>query len=179
MLLHWISVWSRESNIIWRGSTNFNLSCKAKARIQDPYLIFSVVQRCECVEERDSICVFGETPLVFVLQLFAYYVDQGSISPINIQQAAFACSDPKSAKKTVKLSVFFVVLGSACAKAARRTCLWNWHARRSQKHKKTDDMTVFFMLLGSASAKVVRRMLMKSTPDASLLIHGSSLAIGE
>jgi len=40
----------------------------------------------------------------------------------NVLKAAFTRPDPKSAKKTVKLSVFFSLLGSANAKAARR--LW-------------------------------------------------------
>jgi len=39
---------------------------------------------------------------------------------ISILQAAFTCADPESAKKTVKLSVFFALLGSTHAKADRR-----------------------------------------------------------
>ncbi len=39
---------------------------------------------------------------------------------INILQAAFTHEDSKNAKKTVKLSVFFTLLGSARTKAARR-----------------------------------------------------------
>jgi hypothetical protein len=39
---------------------------------------------------------------------------------INILHIAFKHADPKSAKKTVKFSVFFAILGSACAKAACR-----------------------------------------------------------
>ena len=38
----------------------------------------------------------------------------------NILQAAFMPADLKSAKKTVKLSSFIALLGSACVKAARR-----------------------------------------------------------
>jgi len=38
---------------------------------------------------------------------------------INVQ-AAFACTDPKCTKKTVKLSVFFALLGSASVKAVHR-----------------------------------------------------------
>ena len=38
----------------------------------------------------------------------------------NILRAAFRCADPKSTKKTVKLSSFFALLGSAPAKAAHR-----------------------------------------------------------
>jgi len=45
---------------------------------------------------------------------------QPGVDFTNILRAAFASADPKSAKKTVKLSVFFVLLGSACAKAAHR-----------------------------------------------------------
>jgi len=36
------------------------------------------------------------------------------------QQAAYTPTDPESAKKTVKLSIFFALLGSEQAKAARK-----------------------------------------------------------
>jgi len=36
----------------------------------------------------------------------------------SILREAFMCADPKSAKNTVKLSVFFALLGSECLKAA-------------------------------------------------------------
>jgi len=39
---------------------------------------------------------------------------------INILPAAFSLADPKSVKRTVNLTVFFVFLGSALSKAARR-----------------------------------------------------------
>jgi len=42
---------------------------------------------------------------------------------INLLRAAFACTDLKNAKKTVKLSVFFALLGSAHTKAACRTLM--------------------------------------------------------
>jgi len=42
---------------------------------------------------------------------------------INILRTAFTHKDPKSAKKTVKLSVFFTLLGSASAKATHRTLI--------------------------------------------------------
>ena len=38
----------------------------------------------------------------------------------NVLGAAFMCADPKSAKKTVKLSSFIALLGSARVKAACR-----------------------------------------------------------
>ena len=39
----------------------------------------------------------------------------------NVLRAAFTRANPKSAKKTVKLSSFFALLGSTSAKAAHRT----------------------------------------------------------
>jgi len=42
---------------------------------------------------------------------------------INVLRAAFALADPESAKKTVKLSVFFALSGSALAKAAPKMLL--------------------------------------------------------
>jgi hypothetical protein len=41
----------------------------------------------------------------------------------NILWAAFRLSDPKSAKNTVKFSVFFEILGSARVKDAHRTLI--------------------------------------------------------
>ena len=38
----------------------------------------------------------------------------------NVLRAAFRLEDPKSTKKTVKLSSFFALLGSSCVKAARK-----------------------------------------------------------
>jgi hypothetical protein len=42
------------------------------------------------------------------------------VSFINVLQAAFTLEDPKSAKKTDNLAVFFALLGSARKKAARK-----------------------------------------------------------
>jgi len=39
---------------------------------------------------------------------------------INILSTAFTCADPKSIKKTVKLSNFFTLSGSMSVKAVRR-----------------------------------------------------------
>jgi hypothetical protein len=46
----------------------------------------------------------------------------GSISPTFYDQLLCA-TDPESAKKTVKLSFFFAILGSERAKAARKTLM--------------------------------------------------------
>jgi len=43
------------------------------------------------------------------------------VSSINVLRAAFMLASPESAKKTVKLSVFFALLGSARVKAVHRT----------------------------------------------------------
>ncbi len=40
---------------------------------------------------------------------------------INVLRSAFALVDPKIVKKTVKLSIFFTLLGSTSVKAARKT----------------------------------------------------------
>ncbi len=45
---------------------------------------------------------------------------QPGVNFIKVLRAAFARADPKSAKKTVKLSVFFALLGSAHIKASRK-----------------------------------------------------------
>jgi len=46
-----------------------------------------------------------------------------AINFINVLPAAFACADPESAKKTVKLSVYFMLSESERAKAASRTLI--------------------------------------------------------
>jgi hypothetical protein len=47
-------------------------------------------------------------------------VSTSGVNFINVLRAAFICADPKRTKNTVKLSVFFVLLGSSCEKAAHR-----------------------------------------------------------
>jgi hypothetical protein len=42
---------------------------------------------------------------------------------INVLQAAFAPADPKSAKKSYNLTVFFVLLGSASIKVVLKTLM--------------------------------------------------------
>jgi hypothetical protein len=45
---------------------------------------------------------------------------------INDAQAAFACADPESAKKTDNLTVFFTLSGMRALKLLVE-CWWNWH----------------------------------------------------
>jgi len=45
---------------------------------------------------------------------------KSGVNFINILRSAFTGVDPKSAKKTVKLAIFFALLGSAFVKAACR-----------------------------------------------------------
>ena len=65
--------------------------------------------------------------LFFLLRLVIYHRNEAAIGKaagvnfINVLQAAFKCANPKSAKKTVKSSSFFALLGSASVTAARRT----------------------------------------------------------
>ena len=56
----------------------------------------------------------------FEIQPFGWNCYSSGVNFTNILQAAFTHADPKSAKKTVKLSSFFALLGSACVKAAHR-----------------------------------------------------------
>ena len=42
------------------------------------------------------------------------------VDSVNILCAAFTQADPKSAKKTDSLTVFFVLMGSVCVKALRK-----------------------------------------------------------
>jgi len=42
---------------------------------------------------------------------------------INVLRAAFACADQKCVKMTVKVSIFFTLLGSTSVKAACRTLM--------------------------------------------------------
>ncbi len=41
---------------------------------------------------------------------------------INVLRAAFACTDPKRAKKTDKLDCFFALLGFVCVKKLQVKC---------------------------------------------------------
>jgi len=57
--------------------------------------------------------------------IFCYY----GVNFINVLQAAFVCADPKRAKKTDNLTVFFALLGSESIKAARRTLIKLTHGQ--------------------------------------------------
>jgi len=63
--------------------------------------------------------ILGDTPKKILGKLVR--LGTTGVNFINVLQAAFVLADPKSAKETVKLSVFFALLGSALAKAAHKT----------------------------------------------------------
>jgi len=50
-------------------------------------------------------------------------IAQSVLNFINVLFTAFTLPDPKSVKKTVKLSIFFTLLGSTSVKAVRRTLM--------------------------------------------------------
>jgi len=57
----------------------------------------------------------------FLIATF-FFTPTSGVDFINILQAAFTCKDPGSAKKYSQVdSLFFALLGSARAKAARKT----------------------------------------------------------
>jgi len=59
-----------------------------------------------------------------VCYIFTYHWwNEPGVNFINILRAAFTHTDPKSAKKTVKLSVFFMLFGSVHSKAASGTLM--------------------------------------------------------
>jgi hypothetical protein len=58
------------------------------------------------------------SPIFFCLK-----VTKPNCNFIKVLQPAFTRADPKSAKKTVKLLVFFPLPGSVCAKAGHRTLM--------------------------------------------------------
>jgi len=47
---------------------------------------------------------------------------QPRVNFTNVLCAAFTCGDPKIAKKTDGLTVFFALLGSVCVKGLRKCC---------------------------------------------------------
>ena len=129
--------------------------------------------RCYQLEDKTSSheC-FGK------LKLIDETTRKTGVNFTNVLWAAFMRADPKSAKKTVKLSSFIALLGSASVKAARRTLvelnpgvnftniLRAAFTRADPKSaKKLLNLTVFFALLGSERVKAARRTLVKLTPD--------------
>jgi len=74
---------------------------------------------------------------------------------INVLRTAFTLADPKSVKKTVKLSIFFMLLGSTSVKAVQRTLVKSTPAPKSIKN--TVKLIVFFSLLGSWCIKASRK----------------------
>jgi len=82
-------------------------------------------------------------------------------------------------KKSVKLSIFFTLLGSTRVKAAHKALvkltprlnfinvLWVAFACPDPKSiKKTAKLSIFYTLLGSTSVKAARKMLVKLTADS-------------
>jgi len=68
--------------------------------------------------------IFFNVYQVFTVSMMQFEVaKQPGANFINVLQAAFQRTDPKNAKKTVKLSVFYTILGSALPKDARRTLM--------------------------------------------------------
>ncbi len=65
-----------------------------------------------------QVCNFGAK---FFYKKYANKMSVKSASGVNfiivLLQAAFACTDPESSKKTDNLTVFFVFSGSVCVKA--------------------------------------------------------------
>jgi len=81
---------------------------------------------------------------------------------INVLQAAFVCADPESAKKTVKLLVFFALSGSALAKAVLRTLM-----------KLNTDVTLCFFMI-AAQMNRTEQMLQMANRTLSLKANSSS-----
>ena len=76
----------------------------------------------------------------------------------NILRAAFTHADPKSAKKTVKSSIFFVLSGSKRVKAAHKhideinpCCRWWWCQMTLNREQKDIDQTVKWRRYGKES----------------------------
>jgi len=68
------------------------------------------------------------------------------------------CEDHKSVKKTVKLSIFFVLLGSACVKAARKMLL-KLTPGVGQTYDKIRDKCSLYLLYISLWTKALRYKL--------------------
>jgi hypothetical protein len=62
-------------------------------------------------------------PPVFKYYLTTLSPQRSSVNFINVLQAAFMHTDPKSVKKDIQVVSFFTLLGSALVKAARRKLL--------------------------------------------------------
>ncbi len=84
---------------------------------------------------------------------------KAGVNFINILQAAFMKIDPKSAKNSVKLSVFFALLGSASINAARKMLM---------KLTKGGNIFGFF-----AKRFLSKRILLSSLPNCSALLKMS------
>jgi len=88
----------------------------------------------------------------------------------NILRAAFTCADPKSIRNTVKLSVFFALLGSACAKAASRMLMklnpMCQCYKTFKSHFGHKDWQIFLIWLQTFHTLVLRSRKMNSVYNA-------------
>ncbi len=84
--------------------------------------IFGTVVPCPLNVDVHSFFISSkhENQSLFCVALLKY---RSSVNFINILREAFACADPKSAKKTDSSTVFFVLLGSVCKMLVKSTTL--------------------------------------------------------
>ena len=94
----------------------------------------------------------------------------------NLLRAPFTCADPKSAKKTVKLSSFIALLGSARVKAARRTLvklttglqMWSHPKKTLRKRAKAGK---YVTLCHTVSHWILLVILFHTMPNCIRLYH--------
>ncbi len=91
------------------------MQAKVLPRVSYAFLAFSYVTR-------NLHWVFVSNCLI-IIEMEIHYFEIPGVNFINVLWAAFTHKDPQSAKKTVKLSVFFVLWGSSHTKAARKTLM--------------------------------------------------------
>jgi len=102
------------------------------------------------------------------------------LTPDKFHQHFLHVQIPKAQKNAVKLSVFFVLFGSAHVKAACKMLMkltpdkfhqyfmQSFYMHRSQEvQKNAVKLSVFFVLLGSGHVKAACKMLEKLTPGRS------------
>ncbi len=89
-------------------------------------------------------------------------------------------TEPKSAKKTYGLTVFFALLGSVCSKVVLRMLMKltpgvdftnilrvAFMSTDPKSANKTDSLTAFLCFLESACIKATLKMLVKLTPEVN------------
>jgi len=108
--------------VLRKRDTKFARDC-----VRERYCALVCLFFCDCVWERHSVSETHTHKHTLMQRekerVCVFSCVRPGLNFINVLRTAFMLADPKSVKKTVKLSIFFMLLGSTSVKAVSRTLM--------------------------------------------------------